>query len=296
MVLAGTQDPATTLTVRELLQRGCELLLRHGIAGASLDMSLLLAEAMRLTRLKVYANLEQTLDADQFQRLEEMVRRRANCEPMAYILGHREFYGFDFAVTPDVLIPRPETELIVDLFLTWIEEVEPEEDPIIVDVGVGSGAIAVSGAASCLDGQWIATDISEAALNVARHNARVHGVLDRIDFRQGSMLDPVLEKVDVICCNPPYIAETDAETLPDDVFDYEPHQALFGGADGLECIRALIASAVLKLKPSGRLLIECGMGQSETVVDLLERAKCFKKIMVHMDLAGIARVIQADCI
>lgn len=221
------------------------------------------------------------------RRFDELIDRRLTGEPVAYLTGTREFRGLDFEVTPAVLIPRPETELLVDEALKAIDALDaPGRDVRIADVGTGSGCVAVALAVARPSLRVIATDISERALDVARRNAARHGVADRIDFRLTPVLDDV-GAVDVVVSNPPYIAVGDAPGMMADVRDFEPHAALFSGADGLTVIRALLAD-VARRDPSPPLVFEFG-GNEEAVRDAVAAAG-LRVVEIARDLAGIPRI------
>jgi release factor glutamine methyltransferase len=243
-------------------------------------------------------------------RLAPLIDRRAAREPIAYITGEREFYGRPFRVTPDVLIPRPETELVVDEALgaigpqasghgphdgravlgPWV----PGPGPVLVDVGTGSGCLAVTLALECRSARVRATDTSPAALEVARENARRFGVEDRIDFTAAALLGvgEGAGRVDVIVANLPYVPDGDRPLLAADV-RHEPPEALFAGHDGLDFIRALIAQAPESLNPGGRLIAEIGIGQADEVARLLHATGTLSLDHIARDLQGIARVVVA---
>lgn len=283
------------LPAGEALRLGTERLAREGIESPALDMSLILAEATGTNRLGLYLNLDRPLNKDEREAARKMLARRIKREPIAYILGRREFFGLTFEVTPAVLIPRPETELLVEQAVAWIRErAESVPEPLLADVGTGSGAIAVAAAHACPASRWIATDLSASALEVARRNAARHGVDVRIDFRQGSLLEPIAEPLDGICANLPYVAERDRTAMMPDVLAHEPHSALFSGPEGLDHIRKMIDEAPPRLKPGGLLLLECGADQDEAIVDLLTAHDAFGFVRVHNDLAGHGRVIQTE--
>jgi release factor glutamine methyltransferase len=224
------------------------------------------------------------------------IARRLAAEPVAYITGRREFYGRAFAVSPDVLIPRPETELVVDEALAAIAERRnaAADRPLrVADVGTGSGCLAVTLAAECPDITVVGTDISPGALSVASTNASRLGVSARITFRLASLLSGINTAFDVIASNPPYVARRDAASLFPDVRDYEPDPALFGGDDGLEVIRDLVPSAAEALLEGGWFLMEIGAGQAAAVTALIEATDGLELIHVGADLAGIPRVVVA---
>ncbi|MCE5228178.1 peptide chain release factor N(5)-glutamine methyltransferase [bacterium] len=287
-------------TVREALQAGARKLTETGIDTAALDMSLLIAEAIGLDRMGVYLNFDRPLNQTERQKIRALFDRRMRREPIAYILGRREFHGLTFEVNPSVLIPRPETEHLVETAIDWLKEFRSgvqtsvcSGTPVIADIGVGSGAIAVSIAHAVPTCRIIATDVSPDSIEVARRNAEKHGVADRIEFGAGELFEPIHEPLDAILSNPPYVPETDRATLAPDVIDYEPHAALFSGPDGLDCIRELIAQAPRHLKPGGLLLIEIGAGQSLAVETLLAQTGSFQSIGFIPDYAGIDRVAKA---
>lgn len=223
-------------------------------------------------------------DAAEFRAL---VKRRFAGEPIQYIVGEAEFYGLPFFVTRDVLIPRPETEHIVEKALQLSTKFD---HPRLLDIGTGSGAIAVALSAHLRDASITATDISTAALAVAQRNARRNGAADRIRFLAGDLLAPVADECfEMVVSNPPYVAETDRETLAIEVRDFEPTTALFAGKDGLAVYRRLIPAAFAALVSGGFLLLEIGQGQQDAVGALLESAG-FVGIEFTTDLQGIPRV------
>jgi release factor glutamine methyltransferase len=215
-----------------------------------------------------------------------LARRRLQREPVAMIVGHREFWGLEFEVTRDVLVPRPDTEFVVEAAI----ELAGIRDVRIVDVGTGSGCIAVSLAVALTAARIVAADVSSAALAVARRNAERHGVGGRLTFVQSDLLESVPGTADLIVSNPPYIASADALTLPPEVVGYEPHVALFGGADGLAAIRRLFGTAADHLAPGGHLVIEFGYAQ-ESDVTALATAAGWHVVEVRRDLTQIPRVI-----
>jgi release factor glutamine methyltransferase len=222
--------------------------------------------------------------------LAERIERRSFGEPIQYILGETEFYGLPFRLTRDVLIPRPETELVVERAL---ELGSGFSKPRIVDVGAGSGAIAVALARNVPQAAIAATDTSAAALQVARVNAKRNGVLERVRFLEGDLLEPVAgERIDQVVSNPPYVAESDRGSLAVEVRDFEPAQALFAGEDGLAVYRRLIPAAHAALAAGGWVVLEIGCGQEASVRALLNGAG-FEAIEFAADLRGIARVASA---
>jgi release factor glutamine methyltransferase len=223
-------------------------------------------------------------------RYSELLERRYRGEPIQYIVGETEFYGLPFRVTPDVLIPRPETEHVVEKAVALARALPR---PRIVDVGTGSGAIAVSLAHHLPDAQITAIDLSPNALVIAKQNAERNGVGERIRFLKGNLLAPVAdERFDILVSNPPYVAESERDSLSVEVRDYEPEMALFAGEDGLNVHRCLIPAARDALVPGGPIVLEIGCGQAESVGALLEAAG-FESIEFTPDLQGIPRVASA---
>jgi release factor glutamine methyltransferase len=254
-----------------------ELLLRHAL-GLGVNRAAL------LTRLAEQVALEQgELDA-----FEALLLRRLNHEPSAYILGTREFYRLDIEVTPAVLIPRPETETVVD---EAIRLARIRHAGSVVDVGTGSGAIALALARALPDAAVIATDVSPEALVVARQNAARHGVEKRIAFLQGDLLAPLTQPVDLLVANLPYVTSSDLTALQPEVRDYEPSLALDGGADGLDLVRRLLADATSHLRPHAVLVLEIGAAQGPQAAREAAAAMPAARITVLRDLGGYDRVL-----
>ena len=259
----------------------------HLKATASRDAEFLLLHTLGMSRATLLAYPERELTADQQMAYEGNVARRLTHEPIQYITGQQEFYGLTMKVTPAVLIPRPETELLVEAVLGLLHADAPLR---IVDIGTGSGAIAIALAVHLPHAKITALDVSTAALAVAEDNAREHRVADRIRFLQSDLLSAVGAGVavfDAIVSNPPYVAEADRNTLHPEVRDYEPASALFAGESGLDIYRRLIPAALAALKPSGLLALEIGQGQEAAIGDLLER---WKNVSFLKDLQSIPRV------
>ena len=283
-----------TVTLSALLADATTRLTAAGIpaAAARAEARMLVQHAFGLTREQLILRPDVELDA---MRLEPLLLRRAGREPLAYILGERAFYGLSFRVTPAVLIPRPETEHLVE---TVIGSLAPDNGGIhaVLDIGTGSGCIAVTLAKLLPNAQVWATDISEAALDVARENAARHGV--RVAFYQGDLLAPLPpgQCFNVIVSNPPYIAPSEASTLEPEVRDFEPHTALFDpifdGA-GLSFYRRLASEAPARLVPGGLLAVEVGQGQDEAVAQLWRDAGLIA-VSITPDLAGIGRVVSGN--
>jgi release factor glutamine methyltransferase len=261
-----------------------------GLSGrdARAEAELLLVRALATGKAGLAAHPELAAEARRHPRYLEYIERRLTGEPVAYILGEREFYGLDFHVTPDVLIPRPETELLVELALARIPEGEPRE---VLDIGTGSGCIAVTLAHLRPRARVIATDVSNAALQVAQRNARRHAA-DNLELRCGDAFAPVLaERFDVIVSNPPYVPANDPHLAQGDL-RFEPKHALTSGADGLTLMRTIIAQGPARLRPGGWLLLEHGYDQGEAVRALLGQAG-LASVFTERDLAGLPRVTGA---
>jgi release factor glutamine methyltransferase len=218
---------------------------------------------------------------------DALVARRTAREPVAYILGRREFWGLDFEVSRDVLIPRPETELVVQGALDAFPD--PHAAVRIADVGTGSGCLAVVLARERPNASVVATDVSRRALEIARRNAIRHGVSDRITFAETNLLDAVEPGVDLIVSNPPYVPERDRAALQPEIRDYEPGLALFAGDDGLAAIRSLTAQAADRLSAEGLLMFEFGANQAGVVMDLVGATEGLRLVEVRSDLQGIPR-------
>jgi len=242
-------------------------------------------------------NLGEQAPADFASAVAPLLARRARAEPIAYLTGEREFFGRTFRVTPDVLIPRPETEFVVEEALTCLTNLRPDpvkpRPPLVLDVGTGSGCIAITIALEQPTVRVVATDISEAALAVAMDNARRLDTADRVTFRHGPLLAGWNEPADLIVSNPPYVAGADRGALPDDVVRYEPATSLFGGEDGLDVIRALIPAAAAALVPGGWLVMEMGLGQADEVQRLIRDAPGLDLVRLRTDLQRMLRVVVA---
>lgn len=279
------------MTLDEWMRKG-EALLSTGPhpERARPDAELLLRHLLKLERAPLLARWKEVLDEKEAAHFELLLERRLAGEPVQYILGGAEFYGIALRVTRDVLIPRPETEHVVEKV---IELVSRFQKPRILDVGTGSGAIAIAIAHHCPGAAITATDVSAPALEIAGENAARAGFASRIRFLRGDLLAPVHgEQFDVVASNPPYVATPERDTLAVEVRDYEPGIALFAGDDGLAVYRRLIPAARVALVPGGFLVLEIGYGQAEKVAVLL-LADGFDSIEFTPDLQGIPRVASA---
>ena len=279
-------------TVRRIIEWTTAHLKKHGSDTPRLDTEILLAQARGCRRIELYTRFDELLTEKERTTMRDLVRRRAQSEPVAYLVGHREFFGLDFRVTPAVLIPRPDTEtLVVEL----LDVAKSLPAPRILDVGTGSGCIAIAAAVNNTTAQLTATDSSEAALPIARENAESHHVLERVRFLSGDLFGPVgSERFDIVASNPPYIADHEKETLMNDVRKYEPHSALFAGPTGLEILFRLISEAPSHLVPGGTLLVEISPEQASAVVERMESKGCYSGVRVIKYLPGLARVVRAN--
>ena len=284
-------------TIGRLLTWTTDYLKQQGAASPRLDAEVLLAAARGCERISLYTAYDQIADEDTRSVFREHVRRRAAGEPVAYLVGHREFFSLSFQVTRDVLIPRPETEHLVIEVLDLLKKRPADEAPArVADVGTGSGAIAVSVAKHAANCRVTALDLSAEALEVARGNADRHRVADRIEFVLSDLLTaiPPAEPFDLIASNPPYVSESEWDRLPPDVRNYEPRSALVGGPTGSETIARLIPQAAERLRPGGWLLLEISPMTETAVHRLLGQDGHFTALPTVKDLAGLPRVVKAQ--
>jgi release factor glutamine methyltransferase len=261
----------------------------EGVESPRLDAELLLGHVLGVNRAKVLAWPDRRLSPKQLTRFRDLVTRRAAREPLAYIIGHREFYGLDFAVDPSVLIPRPETELLVEHALRLARR--STTPPDIADVGAGSGAIAVTLAVHLPQATIYAVDDSAQALEVAAENAHRHGVADRVHCLRGDLLEPLPHAMDLITANLPYVTMEEWDDLQPEIRDYEPRAALDGGPDGLALIRSLLAIAGPYLQPHGAILLEIGASQGDTVTALARQGFPGADVQLQQDYAGLDRLV-----
>lgn len=306
-------------TIRDILNWAAEYLKSRNIPSARLDSEVLLSFILNKDRTYLYTNSEKPILPEEHKKFKELIERRGRREPLSYITGEKEFWSLKFKVTKDTLIPRPETEILVQAVLDIIRSKKQEArnkklevfnlkssifNPIhILDIGTGSGNVAVSIAKESLESHVFTVDKSGSALSVAKENAIIHNVAGRITFLKGDLYIPfnppsppfVKEGkeglFDIIVSNPPYIPTGDIEGLMPEVRDWEPRWALDGGKDGLEIIRKIIKDAPLFLKSEGFLAMEIGFGQSEEVCRIISETDKFHNIKTIKDLSGIERVV-----
>ena len=270
-----------------MLRRAAGHLERHGSGSPRLDAELLMAHALGLRRLDLYLQFERPLGEAELQPYRELLARRARGEPVAYLTGRKEFMKLEFEVTPDVLVPNPDTELLVQRAVAWARERGGRL--LLADVGTGSGCIAVALAHYLPAARVVATDVDVAALEVARRNVERHGLTGRIELRGGDLLEGLEEPVDAICANLPYLDE-DADPLPPEVLA-QPRRALFTGAGGAELLLRLVRGAPRRLRPGGVLLAELDPNLVPVVRAAAEEG--FTEVRVHCDLAGLERLLEA---
>jgi release factor glutamine methyltransferase len=283
----------TVLSIADALREAAEVLRTSGVAEARREAGSLLSHAVARDRTFLITHADEGLTAEQLRSFRSTVGRRAAGEPLQYITGAQEFYGLDFEVNENVLIPRPETELLVE---TALELLKGADSPLVCDVGTGSGCIAVSLVHARRDARAFALDVSPAALEVAARNAARNGVADRINFLVSDCFDALASaehegaRFDLIASNPPYVAEKDLEGLQREVRDHEPRVALTPGGDGLSVIRRLVSEAPRYLKEGGRLLMEIGFDQHERVAALVD-PRVWTLLDIRLDLQGIPRTV-----
>lgn len=274
--------------VRDLLSWGAEELRKHNIEFPNLDAEVLLSHAMRRERLQLYLVSDEPVDKDLESYYKTLIHKRSASMPISYITGHKEFMSLDFSVNEDVLIPRPETEILVETICKFGKSSEK-----ILELGTGSGAIAVSLAKYNPDWHIIATDLSLKAIRAARQNALHNEVADRIEFLQSDLFGAFSsqDKLGWVVSNPPYISGSEMSCLPDEVRRYEPAMALDGGQDGLDIIRRIIAEAYKFLKSDGKLAMEIGYGQSADIQDIARGIGYYSDCSIVKDYSGIPRIL-----
>ena len=293
-----TQDP---WTIKRLLDWTVEHFEQANSTSSRLDAEVLLAEALDCPRINLYTRFDEVPDEEPMTKYREWVKRRAAGEPVAYLVGHKEFYSLKFFVDNNVLIPRPETEHVVVAALEAAKTIDA--NPLrIIDVGTGSGCVAITltkqlaEASSPKESVIAATDLSSEALEVARKNAEAHGVDDKVRFFTGDLLEALpagSNPVHMIVSNPPYIGQGEINTLTEDVKDHEPHVALFGGQDGTEIIQRLIDQSIPMLLPGGYLIFETSPINIDRCVDLVSKHPEFESVQTEKDFSKLKRVVIA---
>ena len=279
------------MNIRDILRQAATELTESGSGSPRLDAEVLLAAYLKTERLELYKAPEKLLGEEEIAGFGNWLSRRLAGEPVAYIVGAKEFWSLLFEVNREVLIPRPETEILVEEALLAANDMPGELR--ILEIGAGSGAVCVALARELPAARLVATDISAAALAVARRNALAHGVADRIDFLCGDLYAPVVGAFDLIVSNPPYIAAEEFEQLPRGVRDFEPGLALVAPEGGTACHREIIAGSRRHLRKTGWLLLEMGAGQKELIAELLNKSGVYEPSTARCDYGGVERVIKA---
>ncbi len=286
-----------SVTLRSVLREAAETLSSNHIEQARLESGILLAHVLGLRKEDIIIYSDQELTDPQEEKFQQLVERRCRKEPLAYIVGHREFWSLEFKVNPKVLIPRPETEGVVERLLNLAGDETSEKVIRMLDVGTGSGILAIVAALEFPKARITAVDNSGDALEVARENALRHQVAERIEFLEMDLMRdwdlPKNDLYDYILSNPPYIPSRELKQLMPDVRDYEPREALDGGPDGLACYRCIVANAFPYLKPGGHLIFEVGDDQAEPVQQSLQAHGGLDEIEIVQDLSGRDRVVSA---
>lgn len=281
------------LTYEQALIETTSRLETAGSDTPKLDATLLLCEVVGKSKIQVYSHPRTQLNQEEYARFEAFVARREKAEPVAYILGRKGFWDIDLTISRDVLIPRPDTETLVEtIFQTYPDKNQPLS---VCELGVGSGAVIITLLMAYPKAKGVAVDISQPALACTRLNANQHGVLNRLEFVKSHWFEDLDKSCafNVIASNPPYIPTKDMPDLMRDVRGYEPHEALDGGKDGLEAYRNIITAAPEFLKGGGLLALEVGQGQAADVRDLLNKTDRFTAPDIKQDMAGIERVVFA---
>jgi release factor glutamine methyltransferase len=279
-------------TVRRVLEWTTGHLEKHGSETPRLDAEVLLAHARQCKRIQLYTSYDEELPEPIRAQMRALVQRRAQREPVAYLVGHREFFSLDLKVTPDVLIPRPDTETLV---LEAIAAAKTRTEPQVLDLCTGSGCVAIAVAKNCPTAQVTATDLSSAALEIARENVVTHKLSERVALLEGDLFAavPTSQRFDIIASNPPYVPTAEIAKLEADVRAFEPKAALDGGVDGLDVIRRLLHEAPEWLLPGGVLLLEFSPEQATPVQQLARDTGRYGDVASVKDLGGRARVLRA---
>jgi len=280
------------MTIRQAIRDAGRRLGQKGFLSPGLDAEILLASCLGMERAGLFRDRDRPVAPREMQSFDDLVERRLRGEPVAYILGRKEFWSLDLKVSPAVLVPRPETEILVQVVLQTARRLGTAA-PRILEVGTGSGAISVALARELESVRIVSTDLSLAALGIARENAASHGVADRIFFLVCNLLEPFRGSFDMIASNPPYLSEAEYEGLPGEIRDFEPKGALVAGPEGTEFHHAIIRHAGAYLKDGGWLFLEIGFDQKDAVHALLVQSGHYDPVRVTKDYAGVDRVVAA---
>ena len=281
-------------TIEKLLNWTTDYFTEKGLNSPRLSAELLIGHVMNLERIQVYTNFDKVPSQSQLDKLHLLVKRAADSEPIAYLIGKTEFYSLPIKVTPDCLIPRPETELLVERAIDFLRKRSGSQTAL--DLCTGSGCIAVAVAKNFQNCSVIATDISDAALAIANENVKIHKLEGRIRLLQGDLFDPLIEgldesKFDLILCNPPYVTDAEYQKLDKNIKNHEPHNALAAGPDGLDIYRKIAAKIDNFLKPDAALILEIGYAQGPAVKEILEQNVSFSEIKIEKDFSNNDRIV-----
>ena len=286
--------PEESWTVLKLLQWTTDYFQRNNVPEPRTSAEVLLAHVLAEDRLFLYLNYDRPMETSELAAYRACIKRRLGGEPNQYITGFQEFWSLPLRVSPDVLIPRPETEVLVEAVLEFLDKADPNVD--ILDLGTGSGAIAIALARELPAARIVAADLSMAALRLAQENAKSNQVDEGIFFVRGDMFAAIpggSQKFKVVVTNPPYISHTEMSELPREIRDFEPHHALEGGPDGLTAIRHIIAEAPTVLSQAGALFMEIGADQAESVSALVRESQRYESYRIVKDYSGLDRVLVA---
>ena len=283
-------------TIQKLLSWVTEYFTGKGVDSPRLSAEWLLCYVLGIKRIELYTQFNKVVGQEQLLQLHELVKRAGTHEPIAYLTGKKEFYSLEFEITKDCLIPRPETEILVERAIEFLRTRNGEQ--FVCDLCTGSGCVAVAIARNFANCRIVATDISDTALAIAEKNVAKHGLMNRIKLLQGDLFEPVIAglgpaKFDLIVCNPPYVSEPDYEKLAPNVKNFEPKSALTAGQDGLDIIKKIIADASRHLKPTGTLMLEIGNEQGNAVRELLNTARYFGAVKIEKDYSNLDRLAVA---
>jgi release factor glutamine methyltransferase len=283
-----------TWTMQKLLNWVTEYLAAKGIESPRLSAELLLSHVLGLKRIELYTQFNRQVPQQQLDQLHELVKRAGLHEPVSYLTGKAEFYSIELDITADCMIPRPETELLVQRAIEYLRTRSGVQ--YVCDLCTGSGCIAVAIAKNFPDARITATDISAAALEVAARNVEKHRLTERVRLLRGDLFEPVIQQLDVsqfdlIVCNPPYVSTAEYENLDKNIKDYEPESALLAGEDGMDVYRRIIEKVDEFLKPGAALMLEIGYAQGPAVTELLEQTGAFAEIKIEKDIHDNDRVV-----
>ena len=280
------------MTIRQTIREAERRLEKKGFLSPGLDAEILLASCLGVERTGLFRDMNRPLAPRDLRSFNGLVGRRLQGEPVAYIIGRKEFWSLDLKVSPAVLVPRPETEILVQVVLETARRLGTVS-PRILEVGTGSGAISIVLARELESARIVSTDLSSEALGIARENAASHGVTSRLSFLACNLLEPFRGSFDMIVSNPPYLSESEYESLPDEVRDFEPKGALLAGPEGTEFHRAMIRHAGAYLNDGGWLFLEIGFDQKDAVSTLFVQSGYYDAVRFTRDYAGIERVVAA---